>query len=72
MFDSQQSRMSGGEEVGRRCLLCDQESHPYLGEVGQVQAHHLCIKFAKGIKNKKCVVGKTRLQVKVFSRLLKY
>ena len=49
------------------CDLCDisgQESRPYLGQVTTtVQAHPLCIKFAKGIKDKKSVVGKTRLQV---------
>ena len=47
-----------------KCLLCGLSSHPYLGHVtAQVPAHQLCIKFAKGIKNKKFVIGKTRLEV---------
>ena len=47
-----------------KCLLCGLSYHPYLGHVtAQVPAHQLCIKFAKGIKNKKFVIGKTRLEV---------
>ena len=51
------------------CLLCgDVKKSDYLGlgEVtSHVQAHPLCIKFAKEIHNKKSIVavGKTRLQV---------
>ena len=65
------SPSAGGAGDGRRCLLCSKESLPsHLGSqvsiLGQgVQAHELCIKFAKGIKNKKIVIGKTRLQVKL-------
>ena len=59
------------------CLLCgDVKKSDYLGlgEVtSHVQAHPLCIKFAKEIHNKKSIVavGKTRLQVffhKIHSR----
>ena len=59
------------------CLLCgDAKKSDYLGlgEVtSHVQAHPLCIKFAKEIHNKKSIVavGKTRLQVffhKIHSR----
>ena len=61
----------GGVVGDRRCLLCSKESLPqHLGQLVQVAkgmaAHELCIKFAKGIKNKNIVVGKTRLQVKLF------
>ena len=55
------------EEEGLKCLLCSRPGNTqltYLGGVtAQVQAHQLCIKFAKGIKNKKSVIGNTRLQV---------
>ena len=50
------------------CLLCAGVKSDYLGlgEVtSHVQAHPICIKFAKEIQNKKSLVavGKTRLQV---------
>ena len=56
---------------GGRCLLCSKESLPsHLGQVSQLgkggaEVHELCLKFAKGIKNTKIVIGKTRLQVKL-------
>ena len=60
------------------CLLCGdvnkKSDYLGLGEVtSHVQAHPLCIKFAKEIHNKKSIVavGKTRLQVffhKIHSR----
>ena len=61
------SDMSDNVDDRLHCLLCDQvTSDQYLGSVtAPVQAHDMCIKFAKGIKNKKSVVGKTRLQVSI-------
>ena len=56
-------------EGGLKCLLCtkvENNQFTYLGAVSaQIQAHQFCIKFAKSITNKKSVVGKTRLQVRV-------
>ena len=56
-------------ERGLKCLLCTKVGNnnlTYLGAVSsQVQAHQFCIKFAKSITNKKSVVGKTRLQVRI-------
>ena len=58
-------------EGGLRCLLCSKVGNnklTYLGAVtSQIQAHQFCIKFAKSITNKRTLIGKTRLQVRLSS-----
>ena len=58
-------------EGGLKCLLCTKVGNnnlTYLGGLSsQIQAHQFCIKFAKSITNKRTLIGKTRLQVRLSS-----
>ena len=48
------------------CMLCGLNNHPYLGSpIASVGAHSLCIRFAKGVKNKKKPLNKAKFEVEV-------
>ena len=48
------------------CLLCGFNDHPYLGSpIASAGAHSLCIRFAKGVKNKKKPVNKAKFEAEI-------
>ena len=52
--------------VDTNCLLCGFFDHPYLGlPVDSIKAHGLCIKFAKGVLNKKSPINRLKFEAAV-------